>query len=74
MAIFKNKKTIALLAIMGAIGFCGLLIAYIYYKNINDSVDPRIVEARTLYEKYNGYAQENHFNAIFSLMDSIESI
>ncbi|MCF8380276.1 MAG: tetratricopeptide repeat protein [Bacteroidales bacterium] len=74
MIVFKNKNTIALLVIMGAIAFCGLLITYIYYKNINDSVDPRILEARTLYEKYNGYAQENEYEAIFSLMDSIESI
>lgn len=74
MILSKNKNTVALVIIMSAIAITGLLIAYIYYNNINKSVDPRIVEARTLYEKYNNYAQNNDFDAIFSLMDSIEFI
>lgn len=74
MSLFKNKTTIALILIMCAIAFTGLLISYIYYKNLNESIDPRIVEARSLYEKYNDYTQSNDFDAIFLLMDSVEEI
>lgn len=74
MAFFQNKKTRALILIMGALVLSGISFSYFYYKNINESADPRIVKARTLYEKYNVYAQNNQFNSIFSLMDSIELI
>ena len=74
MELFKNKKTRALIVIMSALVLSGVAISYSYYKNINESIDPRIVKARTLYEKYNVYAQKNEFNSIFSLMDSIELI
>jgi len=74
MVLIKNRNTIALVLLMSAIAFTGILIAFIYYNNINKSVDPRIIEARSLYEKYNGYTQNNDFISIFSLMDSIESI
>lgn len=69
-----NKNTRALVIIMCALVLSGIIISYFYYKSVNESVDPRIVEARTLYEKYNLYAQNSDFDDIFSLMDSIESI
>jgi len=50
------------------------LISQRYYKSENASVDPRIVPARTLYEKYNGFAAEGQFDSVFLLMDTIESI
>ena len=74
MKIFKNKTSRALIIIMCALAFCGIVTSYYYYKSINESIDPRIVKARTLYEKYNAYAQNNAFDSIFWLMDSIELI
>ena len=74
MGLFKNRRTRALIIIMGALVLSGITISYLYYKNINESIDPRIVKARTLYEKYNLYAQKNEFDSIFLLMDSIELI
>ena len=74
MELFKNKRTRALIIIMSALVLSGVAISYLYYKNINESIDPRIIKARTLYEKYNVYAQNNEFDSIFSLMDSIELI
>ncbi|MDA3906773.1 MAG: tetratricopeptide repeat protein [Bacteroidales bacterium] len=74
MHFLKNKSTRVLLQIISALVLLSLVISYIYYKNINSSVDPRIVGARTLYEKYNTYAQQNSFDSVFILMDSIESI
>ncbi len=72
MTILKNRSTRALILIMCALVLISLSIAYLYYKNINSSVDPRIVGARTLYEKYNGYALVNNFDSLFYLMDTIE--
>ncbi len=74
MGFFQNKKNRVLILIMSALVFSGITISYFYYKSINESTDPRIVNARTLYEKYNRYAQNNEFDSIFSLMDSIEFI
>lgn len=74
MSLLANKKTRALIFIMCALVLSGITISYFYYKSVNESVDPRIVKARTLYENYNLYAQSNDFDAIFLLMDSIESI
>lgn len=71
---FGNKKTRALIIIMCALVLSGISVSYFYYGNINKSTDPRIVEARTLYGKYNVYAQHNNFDSIFWLMDSIELI
>ncbi|MBN2347784.1 MAG: hypothetical protein JXJ22_03040 [Bacteroidales bacterium] len=74
MNFFRNKTTRVLILAMCALAFIGITISRFYYKNLNNSIDPRIVGARTLYEKYNGYAQNNEFDSIFYLMDTIESI
>ena len=74
MNVFANRKTRALIFIMGALALCGFIISHFYYKSVNASVDPRIVPARELYENYNLFAQENKLDSIFWLMDTIESI
>jgi tetratricopeptide (TPR) repeat protein len=74
MIFLKNKTSKALFLIMCALVLSGVVISYLYYNNVNKSTDPRIVQARILYEKYNGYAQIGAYESIFSLMDSIESI
>ena len=74
MLLFKNKSTRALVIIISALVLFTLLIAHFVYKNINESVDPRIVSARTLYEDYNGLAQRNAIDSIYLLMDEIEVI
>ncbi|MFA5417276.1 MAG: tetratricopeptide repeat protein [Bacteroidales bacterium] len=63
-----------LVFIISALVLFTLLIAHFVYKNINESVDPRIVSARTLYEGYNGLAQRNAIDSIYLLMDEIEVI
>jgi tetratricopeptide (TPR) repeat protein len=52
----------------------GILIARSYYKDINRSVDPRIVHARELYAGYDIHAHSGDYYAIFGLLDSIEEI
>lgn len=70
----ENKNKRAFILVMTALSFLVIVFAYFYYSNKNSSNDPRIIEARELYEKYNAYASENNFNHVFSLLDSVEHI
>ena len=74
MHLIQNKSTRALIMIMIALVFVGIGIASVYYKYYNAQNDPRVVEARKLYEQYNALAQANNFIALFELLDSIEHI
>lgn len=74
MRILQNKSTRALIIIMSALVLLGVSIAKIYYAKVNASIDPRIREARILYEKYNGFAQLNQLDSILALMDEVEHI
>jgi len=74
MHFLKNKSTRVLLQIISALVLLSLLISYFYYKNVNQSIDPRIVDARKLYERYNEFAQQNKYDSVFWLMDNIEGI
>jgi hypothetical protein len=69
-----NKNIRALIIAMIALVAVALSIAYFYYKDLNQSVDPRIRSARNLYEKYNEFAQASQYDSIFELMDTIEFI
>jgi tetratricopeptide (TPR) repeat protein len=74
MSLIENNKTRALILIMCALVLSGIAISHFYYRSVNESVDPRIVEARKLYEKYNLYTQNNDLISVFYLMDSIEQV
>lgn len=74
MQIFKDKRTRVLIFAMSTLFILAILIANFYFKYQNKSVDPRIVEANILYDKYNNFAQSAEFDSVFVLMDSIESI
>ncbi|MFW5644913.1 MAG: tetratricopeptide repeat protein [Bacteroidota bacterium] len=74
MTIKQNKKTRTLIVMMTVLVFAGVGIAMVHYKGVNRFVDPRIKEARLLYEKYNEFASSNQHDSIFWLMDTIESI
>lgn len=72
MLISINKTTKALTLIVGSLVLVTMLIAHFVYKSINESVDPRVVTARSLYEGYNGLAQRNAFDSVGILMNEIE--
>lgn len=59
---------------MSVLAILCIILASLYYRNKNSTVDPRIAKARKLYEKYNGYAVQNQFDSVFMLLDSIEAI
>ena len=74
MSIKKNKPTRAIILIMVALVLIAILIAKRYYGSVNKTVDPRIAQAREMYNAYNNYAQVFNDNALFQLLDSIEII
>jgi len=70
----KDSKTRVLIIVMTVLVFAGIVTAWIYYRGINRSVDPRIRGSRELYEKYNQFAQESRYDSVFWLMDTIEGV
>jgi tetratricopeptide (TPR) repeat protein len=74
MSYSVNKNKRALILAMIALSFIVISFSYFYYKSINDSKDPRVKQARELYEKYNEYTSLNDFENIFALLDSVEYI
>jgi tetratricopeptide (TPR) repeat protein len=74
MSILTNKNKRALILAMTALSFIVIVFSYFYYKGLNESKDPRVKEARELYEKYNVYASQNDFENVFALLDSVEYI
>ena len=74
MYISINKGTRIIIGIMVILAAVGVVIAWIYYGNINKSVDPRVRQAQVLYGRYNIYASNNDHEGILALLDSIENI
>lgn len=74
MIKMKNNKTRILIITMTILVFIGILIAWSYYRGVNKAVDPRIKDARILYEKYNEFTQLSQYDSILWLMDTIEAV
>lgn len=69
-----NKNIIRVITIMALIVLATLTIAHFYYQNINKKEDPRVVEAKRLYNDYNKYLKENHYKKVLNTLDEIEKI
>lgn len=52
----------------------GILVARKYYGDRNQSVDPRVLPARNLYEGYNDHARMGDYPGVLSLLDTIGRI
>ena len=70
----QKNKTRTIIILMTVLVFMGIGIAWIHYRGINESVDPRVKNARKLYEKYNEFAGSSQYDSVFWLMDTIERI
>jgi tetratricopeptide (TPR) repeat protein len=68
----KNKRVIIITMI--TLVFVSIIVSKLYYQNVNNAVDPRIVPARKMYDRYNELTENNDFIAVFQLLDSIETI
>lgn len=69
-----NRSTRTLIIVMGVLVVFAILISQWYYRDLNASVDPRVVPARELYKKYNLLAEANQIDSVFLLLDTIEGI
>ncbi len=71
--IFKlNRNSYKLIAIMIVISIIALVIAKVYYGNINKAEDPRTFHIKNLYKKYTISVEKNDFDNAIVLLDSIE--
>ena len=52
----------------------GLLIAFLYYSDINSAEDPRVIEAKHKYKQYNMLIEANDFEGVMLTLDTIENI
>lgn len=74
MILRGNRPARVLIVIMIAIVVTGIVIATVYYRSVNGSVDPRVIPARLLYSEYDSYAQAGNYTRLLVLLDSIEDI
>ena len=74
MSRTQKKNVRNLIFTMLAITAIGIGIAIHHYSSVNQSVDPRIKNARVMYQKYNEFAQQSQYDSIFDLMDRIEEV
>ena len=54
--------------------FIGLAIAWFYYGNINEAEDPRVLEAKIIYKRYDALANLKNYDEILVLLDSMTNI
>lgn len=71
--ISKNKPTRTLIISMMVVVGVAILVARAYYGNINQSADPRTVEARLAYQHYNQLARSGEYLAVKETLDSVEN-
>ncbi len=69
-----NKGTLAVIITMTAITLIGFSIAWVYYGNINNAEDPRIIEAKIMYKSYNSFVETGSYDNGLLLLDSIADI
>jgi hypothetical protein len=74
MKTYTQRSIGRLVGIMVIIVVAGILVARSYYGNLNRSVDPRIKQARELYEQYDKFARTGNYHRILALLDSISVI
>lgn len=70
----QNKAVRTIIFIMVGVVALGLGIAWQYYRGVNQSIDPRVREARQLYDTYNELAEQSQYDSVFMLMDTIGKI
>lgn len=70
----EKKAVRRIVIIMIAVVAAGITIAWLYYSSVNNSIDPRIKEAREMYGRYDGFAGSGDYRMVFALLDSIEDV
>jgi len=75
MGIFKiTRETKIILIFLVCISGLGFSIAYFYYNGINRSEDPRVLETKYMFIKFDKLMAAKNYEQTFRLLDSIETI
>jgi tetratricopeptide (TPR) repeat protein len=74
MVFLKNRSIRVLILVLSTLFVFAFIGAQLYYRYENESSDPRVAQAKILYEKYNEFAFNARYDSVFVLMDSIEAI
>jgi hypothetical protein len=75
MSIFKiTRETRIIFISVICICLIAFSIAFFYYRGINRSEDPRVIEPRFMLVRYNKLMAEKKFSSAFPVMDSVEHI
>ncbi|MCK5775273.1 MAG: hypothetical protein KAH25_03815, partial [Bacteroidales bacterium] len=76
MNIFSNinKGTIIVVVTMTIMVVLGLSWAWIYYGNINNAEDPRVINAKQMYRTYDQLAEQKKYDSILLLLSNMEHI
>jgi len=75
MSIFKvTRETKILLIGVVIISSLSFLAAYFYYSGINKAEDPRIIESKFMFSRYDQLLLEKSYDNAFLVLDSIEDI
>ncbi len=74
MRFTANKTNITFILIVILLIGISVFVSNRFFTKVNQSVDPRIVDAREAYQKYDEYTQANEFWKALHLLDSIETI
>lgn len=69
-----NRSIRTLILVMSVLVVIVVIIAQSYFRQQNQLVDPRIVQARELYATYNKLAEAGKYDSIFVLLNEIEGI
>ncbi len=70
-AIQSGTKKVLLFSIFVTLGI--VLYSMVYYRAINRSVDPRVVEAKKAFGEYGMLMKENQYDTALRVLDGIES-
>ena len=65
----KSKR---LILIMFGISVIIVISAFFYYSGINQLKDPRVLPVIEMYKQYNNYVNENDFDNVLSVLESME--
>lgn len=66
-----TKKIILVMLCLSLLGLGG---AYLYYRDLNRREDPRVVEAKLEFKRYNDLVKENQYGLALNVLEHIESI
>lgn len=73
MILFKlNKGTVFVVLVVAVVCLAGFLTAYIYYSSKNKAEDPRVVENKFRFLRYDKFMQENKPAFALMVLDTIE--